>query len=158
MSYGTPSPFDMPHGGYIRQRPRGVSCLTMALIFFGGSAVLLVLVCAGAAVILPRAPEASPAASQPFTFDDVPVPKFPEPVATTEIARGVWKREISLGDEGGYYSTPGHGGKLVVFVPLGKLRPKSIPCVLITGAGSNLLSGMSLGDGDSPEQIPYVKE
>src|SRR3954454_12371671 len=146
MSYGTPSPFDVPHSGYVRPRPRGMSCLTMALIFCGASALLLVLVCAGAAVRLSPSPNSSPSASQPFTFDDVPVPSFPERVAQTEIARGVWKRAISLGNSDGYYSTPGHGGKLVLYVPLGKLRPKSIPCVLITGAGSNLLSGMSLGD------------
>src|SRR5436305_10743764 len=106
MSYGTPSPFDVPHGGYVRQRPRGISCVTSALIFFGASALLLVLVCAGAAVTLSRPPKASPSASQPFTFDDVPVPSFPERVAQTEIARGVWKRAISLGDSDGYYSTP----------------------------------------------------
>jgi dienelactone hydrolase len=103
-------------------------------------------------------PKASPEASQPFTFDDVPVPNFPDRVTATQIAPGVWKREISLGDSDGYYSTPGHGGKLNVYVPLGRLRPKSIPCVLITGAGSDLLSGMLLGEGDSPEHIPYVKE
>jgi len=158
MSYGTPSPFDVPRSGYVRQRPRGLSCVTMALIFFGGSALLLVLICAGAAFTFSHPPKASPAASEPFTFADVPAPEFPDRVTATQIAPGVWKREISLGDDDGYYSTPGHGGKLVLYVPLGKLRPKSIPCVLITGAGSNLLSGMSLGDGDSPEHIPYVKE
>jgi dienelactone hydrolase len=90
----------------------------------------------------------------------VPIPNFPERVTATEIAPGVLKREISLGDGDGdgYYSTPGHGGKLLLYVPLGRLRPKSVPCVLITGAGSNLLSGMSLSDGDSPEHIPYLKE
>src|SRR5947207_9848545 len=130
MSYGTPSPFDVPHSVFVRQRPRGMSCLPMALVFFGGTALLLVLVCAGAAVTLSRPPKASPAASQPFTLDDVPVPNFPDRVAATEIARGVWKREISLGDSDGYYSTSGQGGKLILYVPLGKLRPKSIPCVL----------------------------
>jgi dienelactone hydrolase len=158
MSYGTPSPFDVPHSGYVHQKPQGVSCVTMALIFFGGSALVLVLVCGGAAVFLLRPPKASPAAIESFTFDDVPVPNFPDRAAATEIAPGVWKREISLGENDGYYDTPGHGGKLVVYVPLGRLRPKSIPCVLITAAGSNLLSGMSLGEGDSPEHLPYVKE
>src|SRR5947199_10246651 len=126
MSHGSPSPFDVPHSGYVHQRPRGMSCLPFALIFFGASALLLVLVCAGAAVTLSRPPKASPSASQPFTFDDVPVPSFPERVAATEIARGVWKREISLGNSDGHYSTAGQGGKLIPYVPLGKLRPRSI--------------------------------
>jgi hypothetical protein len=114
MSYGTPSPFDVPHSGYVHQKPQGVSCVTMALIFFGGSALVLVLVCGGAAVFLLRPPKASPTAIESFTFDDVPVPNFPDRAAATEIAPGVWKREISLGENDGYYDTPGHGGKLVV--------------------------------------------
>jgi dienelactone hydrolase len=130
----------------------------MALIFFGGSALVLVLVCAGSGVIFSSPPKASATASQPFKFDDVPLPVFPQRGAASEVAPGVLKREILLGEGDGYYSTPGHGGKLIVYVPLGKLRPKSIPCVLITGAGSNLLSGISLGDGDSPEHLPYLKE
>src|SRR5262245_3271296 len=158
MSYGTPSPFDVPHSGYLQQRPRGLSCATMALVLFGGGALLLVVLCAGASITLSNPPKASPEASQTFTFDEVPIPTFPERVTATEIARGVSKREIVLGESDGYYPTPGHGGKLILYVPLGRLRAKSVPCVLITGAGSNLLSGMSLGDGDSPEHIPYLKE
>jgi dienelactone hydrolase len=158
MSYGTPSPFDVPHSGYVQQKPRGVSCATIALVFYGGGALLIVVLCAGAAITLSNPPKASTEANQPFTIDEVPIPEFPERISATEIAPRVWKREISLGDTGGFYPAPGHGGKLVLYVPLGRLRPKSVPCVLITGAGSNLLSGMSLGDGDSPEHIPYVKE
>src|SRR5947199_3471198 len=140
MSGVNPSSFDMPHSGYVQQGPRrGLSCLTMALMFFGSSAFLLIVVCAGAAVILSRAPQASAAASQPFKLDDVPLPVFPERGAATDVAPGVLKREISLGNASGYYSTSGHGGKVFLYLPAGKLRLKSLPCILITGAGSNLL-------------------
>src|SRR4051812_50109258 len=120
MSYGTPSPFDVPHSGYVRQRPRGMSCLTMALIFFGGSALLLVLICAGAAVTLSRPPQASPSASEPFTYEEGPVPDFPERVAAEGIGRGVLKRGGSLGGSDGFYSPPRHGGKIGVLVAIGK--------------------------------------
>jgi dienelactone hydrolase len=52
---------------------------------------------------------------------------------------------------------PAHGGKLWVYLPAGEHAPKSLGCVLIAGAGSNLVTGMDLGDGDRPEHLPYVK-
>lgn len=38
-----------------------------------------------------------------------------------------------------------------------KPAKEKIPCVLIAPAGSHLIDGMSLGEGDRKEQIPYVK-
>lgn len=35
--------------------------------------------------------------------------------------------------------------------------PRSLPCVLIPPAGSRCIDGMGLGDGDSPEHLPYIK-
>src|SRR4051812_50033682 len=102
MSYGTPSPFDVPHSGYVRQRPRGMSCLTMALIFFGGSALLLVLICAGAAVTFSRPPQASPSASEPFTYEEGPGPDFPERVAAKEDGPGGLERGGSPRGRRGY--------------------------------------------------------
>jgi dienelactone hydrolase len=54
-------------------------------------------------------------------------------------------------------SQPGHGGKLWLYLPGGQHAPKSLPCVLIAGAGSNLITGMDLGDGDRPEHLPHVR-
>ena len=52
---------------------------------------------------------------------------------------------------------PGHSGKLWLYLPDGDHAPKSLPCILIAGAGSNLITGMSLGDGDRAEHLPYVR-
>ncbi|MCI0489226.1 MAG: prolyl oligopeptidase family serine peptidase [Blastocatellia bacterium] len=35
---------------------------------------------------------------------------------------------------------------------------EKLPCILIAPAGSRLFHGMSLGEGDRPEHLPYVRE
>ena len=105
-------------------------------------------------------PAASAAAKQPFTYSDVPVPAFPErsEAEEHELEPGVVQRVVALGeDEGGFYDKPGHGGYMYLYLPPGEHAPKSLPCVLIAPAGSTLLAGMGLGEGDEPEHIPYVK-
>ena len=44
-----------------------------------------------------------------------------------------------------------------LYLPPGKHAPKSLPCVLIAPAGSTCWRAWTLGDGDSPEHMPYVK-
>jgi dienelactone hydrolase len=83
----------------------------------------------------------------------IALPAFPDLGPGQEIAPGVVFYEIRL--PGG--PRPGFGGKLWLYLPSGGHADKSLPCVLITGAGSNLLVGMDLGDGDRPEHLPYVR-
>jgi dienelactone hydrolase len=70
-----------------------------------------------------------------------------------EIEPGVIFHEVRLpgGDK------PGFAGKLWLYLPAGDHADHSLPCVLITAAGSNLLKGMELGDADRAEQLPYVR-
>jgi acetyl esterase/lipase len=76
----------------------------------------------------------------------------------TELDPGVMFSEIQLGrDQGNRPPQPGHGGKLWLYLPGGQHAPKSLPCVLIAGAGSNLITGMDLSDGDRPEHLPHVR-
>jgi dienelactone hydrolase len=51
----------------------------------------------------------------------------------------------------------GHHGKLWLYLPAGEHTPRSLPCILIAGAGSNLITGKHLGDRDRPEHLPYVR-
>jgi dipeptidyl aminopeptidase/acylaminoacyl peptidase len=53
-------------------------------------------------------------------------------------------------------SAPGQTMRLWVYLPAGSHREKSLPCVLIAPAGSNLITGMKLGEGDRPEHLPYT--
>ncbi len=43
-----------------------------------------------------------------------------------------------------------------IYVPKA-IGQDTVPCVLIAPAGSNLISGNSLGDGSMPEHLPYVE-
>jgi dienelactone hydrolase len=85
-----------------------------------------------------------------------PVPAFPELGAPAELEPGVLFYEIKLGDPGPGALT-GQTGKLWLYLPDGNHAPHSLACVLITGAGSILVAGMDLGDGDRPEHLPYVR-
>jgi dipeptidyl aminopeptidase/acylaminoacyl peptidase len=53
-------------------------------------------------------------------------------------------------------SAPGQTLRLWLYLPPGNHAAKSLPCVLIAPAGSNLITGMKLGDGDRPEHLPYA--
>lgn len=83
----------------------------------------------------------------------IALPPFPDPGPSRTLEPGIELHEIHL--PGG--PKPGFGGKLWLYLPSGAHPDKSLPCVLITGAGSNLMVGMDLGDGDRPEHLPYVR-
>ncbi len=79
--------------------------------------------------------------------------RFPEVGPGREIEPGVVFRELRIppGPE------PDQSGKLWLYMPSGDHAPKSLPAVLIAGAGSTLLTGMNLSDGDRAEHLPYVR-
>ncbi len=81
------------------------------------------------------------------------LPNFPETGPATQLEPGVNLHEIRFQETG----TPGHRGKLWLYMPAGQNGPRALPCVLMAGAGSNLLTGMDLGDGDRAEHLPYVR-
>jgi dienelactone hydrolase len=99
---------------------------------------------------------AAPAGAVPAALANrdgpIAVPALPDPGPGREIEPGITLHEIRL--PGG--PQPGWSGKLWLYLPTGAKEPRSLPCVMIAGAGSNLLTGMDLGDGDRPEHLPYV--
>jgi dienelactone hydrolase len=96
----------------------------------------------------------APPARRPWTL-----PVLPEPGEGVELEPGVWFYEVRLpGSLNSGIKTPGHSGKLWLYLPDGDHATHSLPCVLIAGAGSNLITGMDLGDGDRPEHLPYVRD
>jgi dienelactone hydrolase len=140
----------------------GPNWLLIVVGIVGGGGLMLVLACCGGIAYLARPPVASAGAKQPFAYADVPVPTFDEREGAGQIEPGVQLQEIpiqgpSADPTGGYYTPPGHGGTLSLYLPPGQHAPQSIPCILITGAGSDLVSGMQIGDADRPEHIPYVQ-
>ena len=82
-------------------------------------------------------------------------------VSRTRPARGggrrVVRHTISLGTaRGGYYDRRATVAMLL-YLPPGEHPPKSLPCILITGAGSTLLAGVALEARGTPEYLPYVE-
>jgi hypothetical protein len=47
--------------------------------------------------------------------------------------------------------------QMLLYLPPGHHDEKSLACVLIAPAGSNLITGNSVGRGNSPELLPYVR-
>jgi hypothetical protein len=86
------------------------------------------------------------------------MPPLPQPAAGAEIEPGVLFSEVSIqpGSAAGQ-SQPGHRGKFWLYLPKGQHPAGSLPCILIAGAGSNLITGMDLGDGDRREHLPYAR-
>ncbi|MDQ3441849.1 MAG: prolyl oligopeptidase family serine peptidase [Planctomycetota bacterium] len=80
---------------------------------------------------------------QPMTFPARPVASL--------IGNHVHLFDVALSGTG-----PGQTMRMWVYLPPGAHREKSLPCVLIAPAGSNLITGMQLGEGDAPEHLPYA--
>jgi dipeptidyl aminopeptidase/acylaminoacyl peptidase len=154
------SGFPQQGGGFYGPPPKksGGTSWLIILGVIGMGAALLGVACCGGIAWLVRPPVASAAAKQAFSYADVPPPPFPDRGDPDEVEPGVPQYQINfLEDEGGYYDTPGHGGWLYLYLPPGQHPPKSLPCILIAPAGSTLVAGMDLAEGDQPEHIPYVK-
>lgn len=84
----------------------------------------------------------------------IPLPLFPERGPARTLQPGVELSEVRLTAPSGQ---PGQRGKLYVYLPSGAHAPRSLPCVLIAPAGSTLLHGMELSEGNQEEHTPYVK-
>jgi dienelactone hydrolase len=74
----------------------------------------------------------------------------PELPTAKEVAPGVVMSEVELTMENGQVTT------LWVYRP-DPLPPTKLPCVLIAPAGTFMVHGMSLSNGDQAEHIPYVQ-
>jgi dienelactone hydrolase len=86
----------------------------------------------------------------------VKVADFPDRPAMRELEPGVVFCDIRHGD------TSRAGLRLWLYLPsppAGQQRhpAKSLPCVLVAPAGSNMITGMDLSDEDRSEHLPYVK-
>lgn len=98
--------------------------------------------------------------SQKFTADVVAVPNFPAlPPARKVSPSGVTVSFVDLGSVPGNTSrTPGATMTMRVYLPPGEHPPRSLPCVLVAPAGSNLMTGNQLDDdGYHAETLPYAE-
>ena len=107
-------------------------------------------------------PQPAVANPEPNLNPGIAIQQFPEPSAPREIEPGVTFQELVLGTPG-QVAAAGWTGKIWIYLPVGEHDARSLPCVLIAPAGSNLLMGNDLGNASDseavlhPERIPYVK-
>lgn len=143
---------------YPPPRKSSLTWLWVLLGVLGGGFLLLLLTCGGFVWYLMSPPPVNNAlANQAFTVSDVPVTQFPARGTAQQDHPGIDSYEVVLPDTDGDYSPAGNGGRLWIYVPQGNAPLASRPCILIAPAGSTLMEGMALGEGDVDEHTPYVQ-
>ena len=88
----------------------------------------------------PAQPVAPPA---PVTFDAASFPPLPPP---RPVAPGIVVHEAMVGS-----------AQIWVYLPANAAAPASLPCVFVAPAGTPLVWGMNMEDGDRDEQLPYAQ-
>jgi dienelactone hydrolase len=86
------------------------------------------------------------------------MPPLPDRGPMREFQPGVMFQEVRIGP--GHPAPgmpPAHGMTLYFYLPPGEHEPGSLPCVLVAPAGSIVITGMDLGEGDQKEHVPYVR-
>lgn len=95
--------------------------------------------------------------SAPVDPGPIVAPAFPDLPPAQPVAPGVVRHEVRFGAPWGPGSPPGRSGKLWVYLPKGDHAPGSLPGIVIAGAGSYMVTGMDLAEGDMPEHIPWAQ-
>jgi acetyl esterase/lipase len=126
----------------------------------GGAALFCLLCCGGVFGVgyywTSATPAVSAEARTPFPVASIPIPSLPDRGEPTPLDEGVSFYEIELSAPADGKPVPGHRGLLWLYLPEGHHAPGSLRCVLIAPAGGDMLTGMSLGEGDQAEHLPYV--
>jgi dienelactone hydrolase len=158
MSYAQPpyNPQQQPFAPPPQQKSK---TLLIVLGLIGGFFLLTVLMCCGGVIWFSRFPSVPATASLPFDNSSVAIPAFAPPKQQLDwpgMPAGYQCEELVLGDGTGYGS-PGKNGRLWIYKPADSAGQK-LPCVLIGPAGSTLMEGMGLAEGDVDEHLPYLHE
>ncbi len=150
----------MQNWGNTPAPPKKSSLLWLWILLgvLGGGLFLLLIACGGGYWYLTSPPPVNATlANQPFPVAETPIAQFPARGAPVQFDEGIDFYEVSLPDDDGDYSPPGNGGRLWIYAPPGASPPQSRPCILIAPAGSTLMEGMALGEGDQDEHTAYVE-
>jgi dipeptidyl aminopeptidase/acylaminoacyl peptidase len=106
------------------------------------------------------APAAGPGGGVGFeaTPETSALPALPDRGPGHQVMPGVDFQEVVIGPGRPRPGLPpGHGMTLYLYLPAGDHPPRSLPCVLVAPAGSTLITGMGLGDGDRAEHFPWAR-
>ncbi|MBL8852320.1 MAG: prolyl oligopeptidase family serine peptidase [Planctomycetaceae bacterium] len=140
-------------------------------VLVGGGALVVLLVCGGGAIaFLSGVRKAFETASTPdvplgdpdqlFPIADVPTPEFPSLGAPMGVVgmSGVQVYYVDFGLIPANSDEPGMRMKMRVYVPPGEHAAQSLGCVLVAPAGTILLTGNDMDNGDyHDETLPYAE-
>lgn len=115
--------------------------LWIVLDSVGGVMLLLFSICCGGLLWFSSFPDVPATASEPLDNSSIPLPPLPELAPAVAVAPGVTRSEVVFGDGSGIGQPPGTNSRLWVYLPQNATDPGSLPCVLITAAGSTMLEG-----------------
>lgn len=150
-----------------RYRKRRRSFLPMILLIGGGAFAGLVLI--GMYAIdplrnalqpeIPPVPPVSGSATELFPVATVPLPVLPPlgdllPVPGSRVVL----YDVNFADVNAGSTLPGSQGKMRLYIPPGSHGTKSLGCILVAPAGTNLLVGNNLDDPTyHAETVPYAE-
>jgi dienelactone hydrolase len=147
------------------QRPRktGRSRTLKWILILSGGAVAAALLCCGGGFFflggLASPPVASAEASEPFPLARVKIPAFPglaTPQTLQEGAISIYQVDLAPANPGNMQ--PGARMKLRVYLPAGEHPERSLGCVLVGPAGTNLMTGNDIDDASyHTETLPYAQ-
>lgn len=152
-----PSPnFDYSIAGNTPPRKKS-NAIWIVLGIIGGCCLMVIAMCCGVGLWLSSFPSVPASATQPFEIANHPAPAFPKAEPSKSYPNIAERYEVTLGDGSGYGIPAGVNARIWIYKPKGNIKPKSIPCVLICGAGTTLMEGIQLTEGDEVEHLPYVQ-
>ncbi|MBA3312756.1 MAG: prolyl oligopeptidase family serine peptidase [Planctomycetota bacterium] len=167
-----------PAASAARQKPKsgsGSTTLYWVLGILGGGVLAVLLCCGGGALWVrntvneleqkaanTKVHEHEPDFGAPqslFPVASIPVPQFPELGELTPIdGSDVGTYFVALSSIPSNTGSAGMKMSMRVYVPPGEHAAQSLPCVLVAPAGTTLLTGVALDDGDyHDETLPYAE-
>lgn len=136
----------------------------------GGVLATLLVCCGGISLVVMKVRQVVVEASKPdidlgdptqlFPLGDVPLPQFPPLGPAAPVGRSdVQLHFVDFGSIPANGEQPGMRMKMRVYVPVGQHAERSLPCVLVAPAGTNLLTGNDMDNDDyHDETLPYAEE
>ncbi|QDU43963.1 Alpha/beta hydrolase family protein [Symmachiella dynata] len=135
------------------QRAAAPMSQSTKLLLGSGAIALLVMCVIGALAFLAWKSDDFGGNEDLYNLAAVTIPDFPDPELETVGEDAFQIAKVQLKNNWG---GPGTAMQLWLYLPVGEHADKSLPCVLVAPAGTNLLRGSNLGEGSAPEHIPYV--
>ncbi len=155
-----PRPRPRPRSAKPSRRSRSTSSqgIIIAVAVVGGFAILLFI----GLIIYRFGIKGSDDPRDPadgFAVEKVAVPSFPDlPAPRIHRQTGAKIHFVDLANQPGNGSGPGEHMKMRVYLPPGEHADRSLGCVLVAPAGTNLLCGNDMDDDDyHAETLPYVQ-